>query len=715
MILVQRHAGRLLVGIHLAIQVFLSHAQRFSCETASCAKYDVWTNVSFENSTEVCDQLQLKAFDDFIPEFRRQCREWAAAGLGPWGDCRRMYCQTLGQLAGNLSHMGTNMYYGGDECRPLLNFNQTLCETSYRDTEAFCDCLCPTMGKLQIPAVGGCEDKILQFLLLGRRGYELSQKYQLSGYCAGFICEHFTKLGDPDPAFPVDGIPPVCLNFDLPWRLYNCNELLSRKPYDPEPWDTPYPQDSVLECTDTTTHPVDLNAIDTWGVCSNHKFRWRCPQDFPVMCRDPYYCLGDHCCVQTVAECPGGERVASTMLGWELPEWLGQIPPELVQILITSSTLDAYQEFLNNLGTTSPGPSFAQQIGEYAWAGSAVLVVIGVTCACLACYYMGLINAAHVRKAVIGPARLLNAYHADPVTFFASGNLPRNKKREAPLPPMRPAHEIEEERRDNEAINALADAWDIATLKGMRHLVSKAGDPDPVQAKLLKDAIRIATSRGLQARLNLVEDLVQKGEKWLSTLEAEKDLLRAVEEARPDLRWAAQVRLTQPPVLGKPWHATTQSKAAELEVRKAGWTHIEDLRAAVQAAKSQDISESHMSQAEELLAALIARTHELPADRCVLDPDGEGVKLLPKGQHRAVWPITGDSYTFNAGSKIGGEMGVDMSVPREILGDAAIDDARPVCAEWAKSSTCKAGRDCPWRHCKPQVGDSVRECILFDM
>ena len=29
-------------------------------------------------------------------------------------------------------------------------------------------------------------------------------------------------------------------------------------------------------------------------------------------------------------------------------------------------------------------------------------------------------------------------------------------------------------------------------------------------------------------------------------------------------------------------------------------------------------------KAEELLAALVARTHELPADRCVLDPDGEG-------------------------------------------------------------------------------------------
>ena len=29
-------------------------------------------------------------------------------------------------------------------------------------------------------------------------------------------------------------------------------------------------------------------------------------------------------------------------------------------------------------------------------------------------------------------------------------------------------------------------------------------------------------------------------------------------------------------------------------------------------------------KAEELLTALVARTHELPADRCVLDPDGEG-------------------------------------------------------------------------------------------
>ena len=188
--------------------------------------------------------------------------------------------------------MGQNLHYGDDECRPLVNFNQTLCETSYRDAEAFCECLCPTMGRLQIPTVGGCERKILEFLFLGRRGYELSLKYQLSGYCAGFICEHFTILGDPNRAYPVAGIPPTCKKLDLPWRLYNCNELFSRKPYDPLPWETPFPEDSVLECTDGSRHQVDIREVDKWAVCGDHKFRWRCPQDYPFMCRDPYGCLG---------------------------------------------------------------------------------------------------------------------------------------------------------------------------------------------------------------------------------------------------------------------------------------------------------------------------------------------------------------------------------------------------------------------------------------
>ncbi|CAJ1372937.1 unnamed protein product [Effrenium voratum] len=706
--------GQMLLGLVVSIQLIHTNANSFACDTASCAQHDRWEPVSFANSTEVCERLQLKALEDFTAIAPRMCRDWAAAGLGPWGDCRKTYCQALADLAGNLSHDGRNLYYGGDECRPLVNFNQSLCETVYRDAEGFCECLCPTLARLQTASVGDCETKIMSFLFLGRRGVELAQKYGLSGYCSNFLCEYFTMLGEPDPPYPIAGLPPVCKTLDLPWRLYNCIDLLSRKPYTPEPWQTPYPEDSVLECTDGTRHPVDIDHIDTWEVCTTHRFRWRCPQDFPIMCYDPYRCSGDHCCKQTVEECPMGERVASSMLALELPEWTGKWTPDMEKALGPATTLDPYQQFLQNLRTTSPAPSFAQQIADYAWVGTALLATIGLTCSCLACYYMGMINASYMRKVVIGPARLLNAYHADPVTFFASGNLPRNKKREAPLPPMRPAHEIEEERKDNEAFAALEDAWDIATLKGMRHLVNTARDPDPFQAKLLRDAISIARARGLQARSH-VAGLLQKGERWLNTLEAEKELLQAIEDARPDLRWVAQTRLTQPPILGKPWHATTLSKVAEGEVRKTGWKHIEDLRAAVQVAKSQDISESHMNEAERLLASLVARTHELPADRCVLDPDGEGVKLLPKGQHRAVWHITGDSYTFNEGANMGGDMGVDVLPPKDLLGDANIDDARPVCAEWAKRSTCKAGRECPWRHCRPQAGDSIRECILFDM
>ena len=56
---------------------------------------------------------------------------------------------------------------------------------------------------------------------------------------------------------------------------------------------------------------------------------------------------GDHCCKATVAECdPAGERIASIMLGLELPEWIGRLPPELVELLITTSTMDAWIFYL---------------------------------------------------------------------------------------------------------------------------------------------------------------------------------------------------------------------------------------------------------------------------------------------------------------------------------------------------------------------------------
>ena len=285
---------------------------------------------------------------------------------------------------------------------------------------------------------------------------------------------------------------------------------MSRKPYNPVPWQSPFAEDNVLECSDRSTHAIEEDFVDTWDVCSKHNYRWRCPRNYPAMCKNPYGCAGDHCCRQALEECPAGERVASTLLALELPEWVGMLPAAWINAVEETTTLDPYQQFLNSLRTTTGGPSFAQQVADYAWAGSAVLVAIGLTCSCLACYYMGLINLSYMRKA-LGTARLLNIYHSDPVTFLASGNLPRNKKREAPLPPLRPRREIEEERKDKEAMAALHDAWDLATLKGMRHLVNQATDPDPLQAKLLKDAMKIARARGLQARAE-VSELIDKGE-----------------------------------------------------------------------------------------------------------------------------------------------------------------------------------------------------------
>ena len=50
---------------------------------------------------------------------------------------------------------------------------------------------------------------------------------------------------------------------------------------------------------------------------------------------------GDHCCRETLGECPAGERISSIMLSLELPEWVGFLPPELVALMVTTTTMDA--------------------------------------------------------------------------------------------------------------------------------------------------------------------------------------------------------------------------------------------------------------------------------------------------------------------------------------------------------------------------------------
>merc|ERR1711879_33098 len=101
---------------------------------------------------------------------------------------------------------------------------------------------------------------------------------------------------------------------------------------------------------------------------------------------------------------------------------------------------------------------------------------------------------------------------------------------------------------------------------------------------------------------------------------------------------------------------------------------------------------------------------DLPADRCVLDPLGEGIKLLPRGQQRAVWPITGEVYTYGTGSEFGSNLGIENSVDSSLLTSCEVDERRPVCSNYL-AGKCNLARKCPWRHCQPLPGDSIREPV----
>lgn len=694
----------------------LASQRRIECRTRSCSPFDNWEPAPYENSSELCKAVPEKAIEQFAFDAPRECRSWASAGLGAWGQCRKNYCSTLGKIQADLQHKESNIYYGGtdDQCRPLMNFNQSLCESDYRDADGFCNCICPMMNLLASGGTeAGCQAAIINFLLLGRKGIALSQRFGLNGYCSRILCDFFMRVGEPDPPYPLAGLPPTCLNLDLPWRLYNCVELLSQKPYNPEPWTNSSGEDDVLECTDGTRHKVEIRNIDTWDICNQHRYRWKCPKNYPVMCHSERDCAGDHCCRQTADQCVGGKvRIPSVVTSLQLAEWIGEATPQMLLKWATTTTMDPYSKFLANAPTTTYAPSAAEQVKDVVWIAVALVGTSAGVCFFILCIYLGNVNIKTIGKLLIGPARLFSIYGSDPVgSFLPSGNIPRDKKREAPLPPLRPLAEIEAERLDAEACQMLENCWTAASFRGFRHLVRYAGQPELTEAEPLRKAITWVRTRGLQNKTRNAE-IIRTGEKWLATLEAEAELQNVTEAARPDLRWTAQARLTQGPVQGKPWIATTLGRAADGQIRKEGWKHIEELREAIQVASRRDVSEVILTQARSLLSELVARTPELPADRCVLDPEGDGIKLLPKGQQRAVWSFTGDVYCYDADSAKAGEL--EETPPRELLGDVGVDDARPVCAEWAKSFTCKAGRECPWRHVRPKPGDTIRECILFD-
>lgn len=294
------------------------------------------------------------------------------------------------------------------------------------------------------------------------------------------------------------------------------------------------------------------------------------------------------------------------------------------------------------------------------------------------------------------------------------------------LPPKVSHEDLKRMRMDAAANQALADACRDAFAYGRIHMVSvhfSSGPGPQEEAIAIETAVALVRSRGLHELM--VErpgnpdgpqnnpKLIEEGLKWAKTLHNETFIVEAMEKAFPFLS-VDYHSLANSPVPGAPWKGTTLGEQMNCEKKREIWTQVEELGQAIKIATTpgEIASSGLVSEGNRLMKDLIARTPDLPSDRVVLDPEGRGIKLLPKGRQRALWQHTGDSYLFEPERAVGKELNDFELPPLEELRDTSCADARPCCATFASGKPCKLGKRCPWRHKMPLPGDSVREPVF---
>jgi hypothetical protein len=285
--------------------------------------------------------------------------------------------------------------------------------------------------------------------------------------------------------------------------------------------------------------------------------------------------------------------------------------------------------------------------------------------------------------------------------------------------------------RDEETMEKLKKAVQLAYSMGSCHLIVSANSPPPRQEKLLRETMDYFKGRaGALLYTEESNELMRRAEQWLTTLAAERKILRVIEDVRPDLRTAANPSFTKPKPQKQPWEwtndveippfdypgpwlSTLNGQTCEGVVKDQLWYRIESLTDAIKVARADGASEALCVQAATVRQGLVARTKELPADRVVLDPEGEGLKLLPPGTQRAISGMTGDAYSYmvNFPNEVGQ---FELPCTREELVDVAVDDCRPVCSIYVEKRKCHLGRRCPWRHCMPMPGDTIREPVKLE-
>eukprot|EP00927_Polykrikos_kofoidii_P044453 TRINITY_DN38411_c0_g1_i1.p1 TRINITY_DN38411_c0_g1~~TRINITY_DN38411_c0_g1_i1.p1 ORF type:complete len:814 (+),score=137.09 TRINITY_DN38411_c0_g1_i1:65-2506(+) len=686
--------------------------ERFNCNTTSCSRHDNWFPIDpigqFSDKGTVCQDAQDDAIKEFGLLALRECENTRMAML-PWKNCRKLYCEMYEKIIDKISWEGGPGFFGGDECRPLVNFNKTLCETTYRDAEAFCECFCPSILYFDVPSA--CKIEMVSFFILGRRGLQLARRHVISKFCSIKICGFWADLADPRKPLDIynyGGVPPKCRELSLPFRPGQCQRLFMSNPYEPCPWREDSGDRLALRCMDGHECQIDVRNVDSWSCCLRHNYRKQCPGDWPVMCEDPLECNGknDHCCEKTASQCSTGvRRQCSAAMTVDLPEWTGYValgverPGQNV-----TTTMDPSLAKMLAFTTTKP-PTFIDMIRP---SMPYVLGIVGGVFGCCSlamCYFVCGEHVVRVSKATYGLAKALTVLRADPVLKFApSGKHVPNKDRDAPVADKPDPKVLQKLREDEAARDALLDAVNKAYNRGSRGLILGVNSPPSIPQEFpLKAAMRVVRERNLHNEVENV-DLLKRGAQWLTVLEAERTIVEEMEIARPDLRMAASAPVP-PPNRGMPWYSTQDFRNIQGCEKSERWGNIERLTEAIRTAKADGASDALVNRAEAVREELVARTRELPANRCVLDPEGEGVKLLPRGKQRAIWPVNGSNYIYEVNAEVGG----DDLPPREELANTGVDSCRPVCSIYNEGKKCHLGRRCPWRHAKPMPGDSIRE------
>jgi hypothetical protein len=382
------------------------------------------------------------------------------------------------------------------------------------------------------------------------------------------------------------------------------------------------------------------------------------------------------------------------MLGLDLLEWRGIRPAEIALPPVISTT------GLIELISTTLAYTFEEFVDDNV---PMLMLCIGACGMCVLFTICGFIlreNFRHVSKTFVGAARLLKIMGGDDVRRVVPTGDPKPAAwRTQPLDPLPDHKAIARRAADARATLELEDAVRDAYFLGTQHLITSTRQPDPDEKQVLIMKLKAFQDRGLERRGGQVAlEIVHRAQTWINILDAERALVRYIEIGNADLI----------------------KRVTEEDFRiEYQWDRVEDLAVAIKVGRAEKASPSLVATAQELFVNLVARCKELPADRTVLDPSGEGVRILPAGNQRAIWATTGENYTYETGSLVGRNLpgaSEDDTLPcrPNELGNVGVDPTRPVCSIYHAKGFCAHGRRCPWRHCKPLPGDSIREPLGID-